>query len=242
MTSVPPRRAHAWQVRIAWAVVLAIVGWACWSYFTGGLLRVLLAPPSAAAPTATGAGAASTLDAVRTFVLGYGAWAPMVYVAAVTVEVLVAPIPGALLYAPAGAIFGGFLGGTLSLIGNVLGAAIACWLATTFGQGRLARHASSAQLARIRERLQREGAWVIFLLRLNPLTSSDLVSYAAGLAEIPVRHVALGTFLGMIPQCYAQAYLAQTIFEALPAGPWVVVSACALAIVAAVVVWRVVSR
>jgi uncharacterized membrane protein YdjX (TVP38/TMEM64 family) len=225
------------RVYAALAVLLAITAWAIWSYQAGGILRVLLVPP---------ADGGTTLDALRAYVLGWGMWAPVVYVAAVTVEVLVAPIPGALLYAPAGAIFGGFVGGTLSLIGNVSGAAIACWLAATFGsrfgEDWVKRHNETGQLSRLHAQLQTRGVWVIALLRLNPLTSSDLVSYAAGLAGIPVRHVAAGTFLGMLPHCYLQAYLAQTLFEALPSGPWVIVGGLVLGVAIAVIVWRLSKR
>jgi uncharacterized membrane protein YdjX (TVP38/TMEM64 family) len=196
--------------------VLALIGWAIWSYATGGLMHMLLS-------ASTGA---STLDALREYVRGWGALAPLVYVAAVTVEVLVAPIPGLLLYAPAGAIFGGFVGGTLSLIGNTLGAALACFLARTFGEPWLARRVHSPRLAAVRDRLSRQGSWVVFVLRLNPLTSSDLVSYAAGLAGVAPGRVALGTFFGMAPLCYLQAYLAQTIFEIVPL-PVIILGACA---------------
>jgi uncharacterized membrane protein YdjX (TVP38/TMEM64 family) len=171
-------------------------------------------------------------------VRGWGALAPVVYVAAVTVEVLIAPIPGLLLYAPGGAIFGGFLGGTLALLGNTIGASIACFLARTLGAGWLASRVHSTRLAAIRERLRARGAWVVFLLRLNPLTSSDLVSYAAGLAGVPSRRVALGTFFGMLPQCYLQAYLAETLFEVLPL-PAVVAGAL---VAAAVIVWITLRR
>jgi uncharacterized membrane protein YdjX (TVP38/TMEM64 family) len=225
------------RVYAAIAVLLALAAWVIWSYQAGGILRVLLVPPP---------GGGTTLDALRVYVLGWGMWAPVVYVAAVTVEVLVAPIPGTLLYAPAGAIFGGFMGGTLSLIGNVSGAAIACWLAATFGsrfgQDWVKRHNESGRLTRLHTQLQSRGVVVIALLRLNPLTSSDLVSYAAGLAGIPVRHVAAGTFLGMLPQCYLQAYLAQTLFEALPSGPWVIVGGVLLGVAIAVIVWRLSQR
>jgi uncharacterized membrane protein YdjX (TVP38/TMEM64 family) len=225
------------RVYAAMAVLLALAAWAIWSYQAGGILRVLLVTP---------ADGGTTLNALRVYVLSWGMWAPVVYVAAVTVEVLVAPIPGALLYAPAGAIFGGFMGGTLSLSGNVSGAAIACWLAATFGsrfgQDWVKRHNESGQLTRLHAQLQSRGVWVIALLRLNPLTSSDLVSYAAGLAGIPVRHVAAGTFLGMLPHCYLQAYLAQTLFEALPSGRWAIVGGLLLGLAIAVIVWRLSKR
>ena len=57
-----------------------------------------------------------------------GVAAPLAYVGFVTVKAVVAPIPGTMLHAPGGVIFGGFLAGLLSLAGNVIGAGIACQL------------------------------------------------------------------------------------------------------------------
>jgi uncharacterized membrane protein YdjX (TVP38/TMEM64 family) len=202
---------------------VAAVVWGFWSYRAGGLMRVLIAPPDGV----------PALDAIRAYVLGWGAWAPAAYVAAVTVEVIVAPIPGTLLYAPAGAIFGGLAGGALSLAGNVIGACLACWLASTFGESWVARHSGDGPLRHLRDRLRDRGGWVVLLLRLNPLTSSDLVSYAAGLAGIPVRQVLAGTAVGMAPLCFAQAYLAQTLFEWLPDGPWLLAAAVLATAIAA---------
>jgi uncharacterized membrane protein YdjX (TVP38/TMEM64 family) len=171
-------------------------------------------------------------------VLAWGLWAPLIYVAIVIVEVLIAPIPGTLLYAPSGAIWGGFIGGTLSLIGNVTGATIACWLAGTFGERWAARAAPAGRLAEMRARLRARGAWLIFILRLNPFTSGDYVSYAAGLAGVPPRKVFIGTLAGMIPHCYAQSYLAEALFELLPSGPWMVLMLVAGTVIVAVVALR----
>jgi uncharacterized membrane protein YdjX (TVP38/TMEM64 family) len=215
--------------RVAATAVIALATWAIWSYARGGLMRVLLS----ASPEGPG-----MLEALRGYVQSWGALAPVIYVAVVTVEVLVAPIPGLLLYAPAGAIFGGFLGGTLSLIGNTLGAAIASFLARALGASWLARHVHSPKFAAIRERLRTRGAWVVFVLRLNPITSSDFVSYAAGLAGVPSRWVALGTFFGMLPQCYLQAYLAEKLFEVVPL-PAIIAGA---SVAAAVVIWITLRR
>jgi uncharacterized membrane protein YdjX (TVP38/TMEM64 family) len=77
--------------------------------------------------------------------------------------------------------------------------------------------------------------WLILLLRVNPLTSSDLVSYAAGLAGIPVWKVMLGTLPGMAPLCWAQAYLADGILRAVPQLLYPLLVLCG--IYAAIVVW-----
>jgi uncharacterized membrane protein YdjX (TVP38/TMEM64 family) len=182
----------------------------------------------------------SRLDTLRTYILGWGLLAPIVYVAAVIVEVLVAPVPGPLLYAPAGAIFGGLIGGTLSLIGNVTGAGIACWLGHTLGESWVARHMTGTQASRIRDRVVSRGPWVIFLLRINPLTSSDLVSYVAGAMGVPVRDVVLGTLAGMAPVCFAQAFLAASLFEVLPGGPILVLALGGAYLL--IVMWFVFSR
>lgn len=205
--------------------VVALVGWAIWSWSTGGVIALLVR-------AALDGG--STIEPIREFVLSAGPLAPLVYVAAVTVEVMVAPIPGVLLYAPGGAIFGGFLGGTLSLVGNVIGAALAAWLAAMVGP-RVIGGRSHGGFARLVERVRARGLLVVLLLRINPLTSSDLVSYAAGLAGVPVWRVAAGTALGMAPLCYAQAYAAEWLFSVLPASG-LVIAVLALVYVA-VVLW-----
>ncbi len=132
------------------------------------------------------------------------------------VEVIVAPIPGALLYAPGGAIFGAFWGGTLALAGNVIGAAICCVLGRVIGERLIGAQARSPQFARYRTRLADRGLWVVLLLRANPLTSSDLVSYAAGVAGVPAWKVAAGTLIGLAPLCYLQAYFAEQVFTLVP--------------------------
>lgn len=196
------------------ALVLAVVV-AAWSYLSGGTVRLLM----------DGAGAlgdsGQSLDALRAALDRWGRLAPVVYVAAVVIEVLVAPIPGTLLYAPAGALFGGFLGGTLSLIGNTLGAAIACGVGSAIGEAALARRVEGTRLATYRDAIRARGVWVVLLLRVNPLTSSDAVSYMAGAVGVPMWRVALGTFIGMAPLCYAQAYLAEQIFRVLPGAVYV---------------------
>ena len=71
-------------------------------------------------------------------------------------------------------------------------------------------------LAELQKRLRRRGFLVVLLLRINPLTSSDLVSYAAGLTRIPIWHLMLATLLGMAPLCFAQSYLSAELFSAFP--------------------------
>ena len=75
----------------------------------------------------------------------------------------------------------------------------------------------------------------------NPLTSSDLVSYAAGLVGIAPWKVFVGTLAGMAPLCYAQAYLADRLLRLLPGSAILVVGlgvAYSVAVVGVLVRWR----
>lgn len=210
-------------------VALVTIGWATWSWATGGVIAVLI-------DGAAAADSAAQIAALREALARWGPLAPAVYVAAVVVEVLVAPIPGTLLYAPAGALFGGFWGGVLSLLGNTLGAMAATLIAGALGEARVAGRLAGSPVARHVDAIRQRAFWVVLLLRLNPLTSSDLVSYAAGAIGVSVWTVGLATFIGMAPLCFAQAYLAEQIFAILPGGFYVLVAAGAI-YVAVLIVW-----
>ncbi len=149
------------------------------------------------------------------------------------------PPPGAMLYAPGGVLFGGFWGGLLSLSGNVLGAGLACQLMRTiFGESVQKWFALSA-LGRHQERIEQNGAWLVFLLRLNPLTSSDLVSYAAGLTRLSVWKLMAATLAGMAPLCFAQAYFADGMLASFPSLIYPLAAGCVL--YAGLAIWILVS-
>lgn len=143
-----------------------------------------------------------------------------------------------MLYAPGGIIFGGFWGGLLSLAGNVCGAGIACQLMRVFGRKRLDHLLSGGKFEKYEQRLSNAGVWIILAMRINPLTSSDLVSYAAGVTSMPTWKVMIGTLLGMAPLCWAQAYLAGALLEVFPGLIYPLVGLCVIYAVIAIVIFR----
>jgi uncharacterized membrane protein YdjX (TVP38/TMEM64 family) len=165
-----------------------------------------------------------------------GFFAPVAYVIFVITEVIVAPIPGLMLYAPGGLIFGPWLGGFLAIIGNTIGAGISCALMRSAGTGWLEKISTNKSMAKLQEQLNRRGFWMILLLRLNPLTSTDLLSYAAGLTRIPTWHVMFATGLGMAPLCFAQSWLSDGIFNRWPGLIWPLMIAGLLYLAAAAVI------
>ena len=192
---------------LAWIALMFALGIVVWSWFFHGIVWTMLI---------TDLEPALKLERIKHFFNSFGLLAPWVYVLCVTVEVIIAPIPGLMLYAPGGVIFGGFQGGILSLAGNTLGAGICCAAVRGFGNAWMQKFFPEEKLERTQEQLSRRGIWLIFLLRVNPLTSSDLVSYAAGLTHIPIWKVMSATAFGMAPLCFAQAYLADSVMRRYP--------------------------
>ena len=165
-----------------------------------------------------------------------GFFAPVAYVIFVIAEVIVAPIPGLMLYAPGGLIFGPWLGGFLAIIGNTIGSGISCALVRSAGSAWLEKISTNTSMDKLQKSLNRRGFWMILFLRLNPLTSTDLLSYAAGLTRIPIWHVMLATGLGMAPLCFAQSWLSDGIFNRWPGLIWPLMIAGLLYIAAVVVI------
>jgi uncharacterized membrane protein YdjX (TVP38/TMEM64 family) len=213
----------------AWAVLAASVLATGWSWWSGGIVFDLVRSDLAAA---------AKIARLREFFAEFGVAAPLVYFLLVVAEVVVVPIPGLMLYAPGGVIFGAAWGGAISLAGNVAGAGVACVIASSLGDKWLERWFAADTLARVRLGLERYGGWLVFLLRVNPLTSSDVVSYAAGLAQLRVRTVMLATAAGMAPLCFAQAWVAESLLAAYPNLIYGLVVACGVYFVMVVYVLR----
>jgi len=208
------RHRDRWLAGLVLAVVTALVAW---SYLSGGFAAIVLSPSI---------DGEAKVKYIQEYFLSWGSLAPFVYVLIVTLEVIVAPIPGTMLYVPGGLIFGWKVGGITTLAGNIIGATICASVSRTLGRPYAERFFARESLAKYDTLLSRNAIRVIFLLRVNPLTSSDLVSYAAGLTSMPIWKVIVGTALGMAPLCFLQAYFAEELFTRFPVllYPLVVVS------------------
>ena len=189
-----------------WLTVVLMVSAVVGSWASGGIVSVLI----------NDSDAVTRVAALKEFFGSCGAFAPLVYFVFVVAEVVIAPLPGVMLYAPGGIVFGPWLGGAIALLGNIAGAGLACSITRTFGHNLLNRFFEPRHLEGLQQQIESRGMLLVFLLRLNPLTSSDIVSYGAGFTRMPVWKVMLATGCGMAPLCFAQAWLADSLMTAFP--------------------------
>lgn len=155
-------------------------------------------------------------DSVVDFIDSFGTFSYFIFIFIVILEVVLAPIPAFALYVAGGALFGTFLGGFLTLIGNLVGAYIAFYIARRFGRDFVEKRTDSRIRAKFDRFSEKYGALSLFILRINPFTTSDLFSYLAGLTKMKTWHFLLGTALGLIPMIFVQAYFGETFVKSHP--------------------------
>ena len=136
----------------------------------------------------------------ESFIKNSGVYAPIVYGLLMIIAILIAPIPASPLAIISGIIFGPWLGMIYTLISATIGACIAFLLARFFIRDYLLRYYENNKLYKKFEgKNDINIAYIVFLTRLMPQVSFDVVSYLAGLTKLRLRWFALATFLGMIP-------------------------------------------
>lgn len=147
-----------------------------------------------------------------------GPFAPFVFMALMATSVVISPIPSLPLDIAAGATFGPMLETTYAVIGAEIGAIASFLIGRALGQEVLTRllHTNVAFCERCSDR---HLAIFVFLARLVPLFSFDIISYGAGLTNLSLRVFALVTFFGMIPPTLALTYAGSQVVS----GTWLLI-------------------
>ena len=145
-------------------------------------------------------------EGLRAQVERLGAWGPLAIVVLMMLAILVSPIPSAPIAMAAGAAYGHGWGTLYVLTGAEAGALAAFGLARVLGRAALQRwfgERLSVGLAGSQDALM----GIVFVSRLLPFISFDLVSYAAGLTVLSVWRFALATLAGIVPASFFLAHL-----------------------------------
>ncbi|MBX3305390.1 MAG: TVP38/TMEM64 family protein [Nitrospira sp.] len=147
-----------------------------------------------------------------------GPFGPILFIALMATAVVISPIPSLPLDLAAGATFGVIMGTVYAVIGAEIGAILSFLIGRALGREALTRIFRTE--IRFCERCSdRHLAIFIFLSRLIPLFSFDLISYGAGLTNMSLQAFAVATLLGMIVPTYALTYAGSTVIS----GGWLLI-------------------
>ncbi|MFB6309781.1 MAG: TVP38/TMEM64 family protein [Salinirussus sp.] len=142
-------------------------------------------------------------SAMRAWVASFGPAAPAVFVILQAAQVVVAPIPGQLTALVGGYLFGAAWGTLYSMIGVMIGSAIAFLLAQTFGRPVVEQLLHDDLVSRFDGFVEELGVPGLALFVVIPGLPDDAICFFAGLS-----HFGLVTFLAVILVARSPAYIA----------------------------------
>jgi uncharacterized membrane protein YdjX (TVP38/TMEM64 family) len=153
-------------------------------------------------------------DALAEDVRATGVLAPLLLVALLVLQSVVAPLPSQPVLMAAGFVYGPWLGLAIGWLGVLVGAVACFGIARLLGRPAVVHFVRPERLAAVDDYVSAHGLRKTFVailsLRLLAHFSFDVTSYACGLVRFPFGWFALATALGEIPKVL--------IFTALGAG------------------------
>lgn len=137
------------------------------------------------------------VEQIRSFVLGFGLYAPLVFILLFTFAPLIF-FPDGILALAGGLIFGFAWGSFYIILGALCGGTLSFFLARLYGN-TMREKLSHEKLINFQKSVQKHGFIMILLLRLVPLVPFNIISYSAGFSTIRYRDFFFATLLGMTP-------------------------------------------
>lgn len=149
------------------------------------------------------------VDYVQKIVDSFGALGVLVYILINCIRPLLF-IPTTVMYVSGGVIYGRFKGSIYTLIGLVGGTSIPFFLARRF-KNVFRRIIGDKYLAKINIKDDDNIVRKLFTIRVTPALPFDIVSYIAGMSDVPYKEFLLGSLLGAFPKIILYSFLGNQI-------------------------------
>lgn len=150
------------------------------------------------------------VEAVRNVVAATGPAAPVAYVVASALLGAVF-VPGPILAAGSGVLFGPVLGLAVTLGATVGTAIIASLIGRRAGRASARELLGTERADRLDSLIERRGLWAVVGQRFIPGVSDALASYAFGAFGVPLWQMAVGAFIGSVPRAFVYTALGASI-------------------------------
>ena len=148
------------------------------------------------------------LDRIRNL----GVLGPLLVVGLMALAIVFNPLPSAPVALAAGAAYGHTMGTIYIVAGAEIGAICAFLIARAVGT-EIIKKLLSGSFSLGRFSSQNALMTAVFVSRLVPFMSFDLISYAAGLTVLKLWRFALATLLGLVPISFALAHMGSEIVD-----------------------------
>jgi uncharacterized membrane protein YdjX (TVP38/TMEM64 family) len=177
-------------------------------------------------------------EEVGRFVASYGSVSALVYVLIQIVQVVVFVIPGEVVQVAGGYIFGTWLGALLSVLGILVGTAVAFFAARLLGYALVQALVSPKKLRRFEFLISDPKAEIaMFVLFFVPGIPKDSLVYISGLTPVKPLRFFFISMVARIPGIWGAAYIGAHL-QRRDYGPVWILSAVALVLFVVGVLFR----
>lgn len=146
-----------------------------------------------------------SLKSIQVRLQQIGSWGPIFIIVLMTGAIVMSPIPSAPIAIAAGVAYGHTWGTLYILIGAEIGALIAFSISRLLGYSAMKKRFGN-QIKYKFLNSKKHIMFFVFVTRLIPFISFDIVSYAAGLTTISYLQFAIATFAGILPASFLLAH------------------------------------
>jgi uncharacterized membrane protein YdjX (TVP38/TMEM64 family) len=152
------------------------------------------------------------VEEVRRTVSATGPAAPLIYVVVSAILGAVF-VPGPILAASSGLLFGPVLGVFVTLGATVGTAVVASLVGRRAGRDSARALLGTTRADRIDALIERRGLWAVVGQRFIPGLSDAFASYAFGAFGVPLWQMAVGAFIGSVPRAFVYTALGASIAD-----------------------------
>ena len=169
------------------------------------------------------------------WVNSFGIFGPLAYILAQILQMVIAPIPGQVITATGGYLFG-WWGILWTLIGTAIGGFIVFWLARKFGRPLIEKFFKKSSISKFEFIFNKNATFIIFIIFLLPGLPDDLICFMAGLTKVPIRTLVIILLLGHLPSIIVTNYIGAGLDDANLAP--VVIVTIVVVIIFALFIWQ----
>jgi uncharacterized membrane protein YdjX (TVP38/TMEM64 family) len=151
--------------------------------------------------------------ALKNWIQQLGILGPLAIIGLMTLAIVMSPIPSAPIALVSGAVYGHSFGTVYVALGAELGAIIAFFTARLLGADLLKNWLGN-RYDKYMLGSQTTLMGIVFVSRLLPFISFDMVSYAAGITSLSFWRFSIATLAGIIPSSYLLAHFGSELASA----------------------------
>lgn len=153
------------------------------------------------------------LEGLKTYLLSFGSWAPIIAGLVMILQAIVAPLPAFVPALANGLLFGAVWGTILTWSTAIIGSLICFYIARTLGRPAVEKLVSRRAMKSVDTFFARHGNSAVLIARFIPFLSFSAISYTAGVTSISLWGYLWTTAVGILPGTIVFCVLGQNMTD-----------------------------